>query len=164
MRAALVLVIGFSLAAVGTPHAGASSRGVLPGFFQVSAAEKRQTRPLADLVLAAHTSGDSSTLCAVWSQQVIRKIGSRARCRSEARQHRQPCSSCRYRISRTLGVYRTASDRRQGRKTVAWLVGVTGDPLYPTAGDLEIRCAQERGRWVLTDILQEGVRVGTLRT
>jgi len=105
VRAALVLVIGFSLAAVGTPHAGASSRGVLPGFFQVSAAEKRQTRPLADLVLA-----------------------------------------------------------RQGRKTVAWLVGVTGDPLYPTAGDLEIRCAQERGRWVLTDILQEGVRVGTLRT
>jgi hypothetical protein len=158
MRAALILVTALSLAGVSASLAGAEPRSESP-FVPVTAAEKRQTRPLADLVQAAHKKADFSVLCAVWSQQIIREtFGTRARCRTDTRRGRA-CRTCTYGIRRVLGLYRTASDRRQKRKTVVWLIPVKGDPRLKE-GSLEIRCMREQQRWVVTYVLQDGLGPG----
>src|SRR5687768_16032751 len=117
MRTALILVAALSLAALSASLAVAEPRSESP-LVPVTAAEKRQTRPLADLVQAAHKRADFAPLCAVWSQQIIREtFGTRARCRTDTRRGR-PCRTCTYGIRRVLGLYGTVSDRRQKRKTV----------------------------------------------
>jgi hypothetical protein len=68
------------------------------------------------------------------------------------------CRSCTYRIVRVVGFYRTASDRTQSRKNVAWIVVVKGDPQFKGESSLELRFVQERGRWVLAKMLQDGIR------
>jgi hypothetical protein len=158
MRAAPILVTALSLAALSAPLADARARSESP-FVPVTAAEKRQTRPLADLVQAAHKSGDFSLLCGAWSQQIIREtVGTRARCRTETRRGR-PCKTCTYGTRQVLGLYKTAADRTQKRKTVVWLIPVKGDPRLK-GGSLEIRCKQEQRRWVVTYVLQDGLAPG----
>jgi hypothetical protein len=154
IAAALSLATGSSALAIAQPRSESS-------YVPVTATERRQTRPLVDLVLAAHKSGDFSSLCAVWSQQLIRDtFGTRARCRTETRrQPLRPCKTCTFGIRRVLGLYKTAGDRKQRRKTVVWLVPVKGDPRL-RGGSLEVRCIQEQGRWVVTGVLQDGLAPG----
>src|SRR5687768_16441763 len=142
MRAALILVAALSLAALTVSVAVAEPRSASRSV-SVTAAEKRQTRPLADLVQAAHKTADFSRLCAVWSQKIIRAtFGTRARCRTDTRRGRA-CGTCTYGIRRVLGVYRTVSDRRLQRKTIVWLIPVKGDPQLREAS-LEVRCMREQ--------------------
>jgi hypothetical protein len=156
-RAALVVAVTGLGLAIGPSQAAAQTSPDDWSAARVTAAEKSQTRPLVRLVQAAYTSGGSSSLCAVWSEQVIKEtFGTRARCRSAAqRAPHRPCKACSYRVFRVLGIYRTASDRKQGRKTVVWGVEVNGDPQLKSGGALEIRLERERGRWTIIGILLE---------
>jgi hypothetical protein len=124
----------------------------------VTAAEKAKMRPLVDVVLAAYRSGDFTRVCAVWSQRVVQEFfGTRARCRSEAaRVSRRRCGTCSFRVERVQGMFVTAADKRLGRKLVAWLVSVRGDPEFKRESGLELRFVQERGRWMLAKVLQDG--------
>src|SRR5829696_1562158 len=128
MRIALIAAIVVGVAASASSLAAAQSRSD-PLYPPTTAAERSQTLPLVKLVLTAHKSGDASALCGIYSLAVVqREFGSRARCRAEIRKFPlHPCKTCSYRIWKAFGVYRTASDRRQKRKTISWLVVVKGD-------------------------------------
>jgi hypothetical protein len=124
----------------------------------ITAREKVQTRAVASAVVSALRDGESWRLCALLSERSIRALGSRHACEAQAR--RQParrCHGCRYRLSRIVGVYPTAADRRLGRKTVVWAYGVRGDPRFRGESSLELRFGRERGRWLLTDLAEDGI-------
>jgi hypothetical protein len=138
-----------ALTAVGQAPAASS----LP----VTSTERAQTRPLVSMVIAAQRSGDFAPLCAVLPDREIRAIGSISRCRTLARSNPRPaCGRCTFRVVRVLGVYETAADRVARRKTVVWLLRVRGDPQFVGESDLELSFVRQRGRWVLTDVLQSG--------
>jgi len=138
--------------------AAAPARSSDSPFVPVTAAERSQTRPLVTIVLAAHRSGDFSSLCAFASEREIREgVGTRARCRTMARRNPlPPCGRCTFRILRVVGVYATQRDRTERGKTVVWLVGVKNDPQFKGESELELGFFRERGRWVLSQILQAG--------
>ncbi len=125
----------------------------------VTSAEKKQTRPLVDLVLLAHRRGEPWRLCGVMSRRFVEKqFETLDRCRAEARRRPPPaCRGCAYRVVRVLGVYASANDRRQRRKTIVWLIAVKGDAQFRGESGLELSVRREQGRWALTGMLADGL-------
>ena len=131
----------------------AQAQSTLP----VTPTERSQTRPLVNIIVAAQRSGDFAPLCAVLPDRELRAMGGASRCRTLARRSRKPaCGRCAFRIVRVVGVYKTAADRAARRKTVVWLLGVRGDPQFVGESDLELGFVRERGRWVISKLLQSG--------
>src|SRR5215211_3085875 len=158
MGIAPIVATMFGAAVLVCPLAPAQPRSD-PIYPPITALQRAQTLPLVKIVLAAHKSGNASPLCDVFSLSVIHeKFATRALCQSAARKlPPHPCKTCSYRIWKAFGVYRTASDRRQKRKTISWLVAVKGSPEFVGISELELRFVPERGRWVLTTMLWDGL-------
>jgi len=154
VRARILVVTIVVLAAVA---AAAPARSREP-FVPVTPTEKGQTRPLAEVVLAANTSGESWRLCALISAHWLRQLGiTRARCFSDARRHpAPPCKACTYSRREVVGIYATAAARRQGRKTVVWTAVVKGDPRFKGPSEIEMRFIRESDRWRLDYMLTAG--------
>jgi hypothetical protein len=126
-------------------------------FVPVTSAERKQTRPLVELVLAAHQRGDYSKLCDMMSERFLTQtFGNRDRCRRTAARPARACRLCTFRIATVMGVYLTESDRALRRKSVGWLVLVKGDPAFDGQSELDVVLRRERSRWFLHKLVAAG--------
>jgi hypothetical protein len=126
-------------------------------FVPVTSAERKQTRPVLELVFAALRRGDYSKLCDMMSERFLtQSFGSLDRCRRTATRPARACRLCTFRIVTVRGVYLTGSDRALRRKSVGWLVLVKGDTAFDGQSELDVVFRRDRNRWLLHKLVAAG--------